>query len=450
MGQARPRSLEEKIQAYGNPVKMLRSSMAGSHNFPLPAQYSSWPEEQRAYAETAVLIDMGQHMLSSIFKGRDVLRLMSACAVNSFAGFGKDKAKQCIFCRDDGLVIGDAIVVALEDDEYEMMGIPVNANWVQFQAQRDDYEVQVTHDLPTDMNPGERRFFRYQLQGPRAMEILQAAAGSPLPEVKFFHVGEIMIAGVKVRAISHTMSRKAGFELFGPRAESEKVLWALRHAGRGFGMRESGAISVPTSAYESGWFGLQVPAIYTGETMRPFREWMIEYSFEGMASLGGSFASENIDDYYMTPWDLGFGRLIGFDHDFVGRPALEKMAAKPPRRQKVWLRWDDEDVARVLASSLLGKGPRPQMLGVPYSVYATFPYDSLLIGDKVVGISAMCGYSVNVGGWSSLGVIDAAHAVDGARVELIWGDADTSLRPLATEKHVQTKVKATVSTKAFV
>jgi len=428
---------------------MLRSSMSGSHSFPLPAQYSSWPEEQRAWAEGVLLSDMGQHMPSVVVKGPDVLRLFSALAVNSFANFRKNSAKQCVFCREDGLLIGDAVVVALEDDEYEVLGTPVNANWIRYHAELGHYNVEFTDDLPTGMNTGERRFFRYQIQGPRAIAVLERAVGGRIPEIKFFHVGEMKIAGVAVRALNHTMSRKPGFEIFGPRAQGAMVLSVLRGAGAEFGMRESGAISLPCNSYESGWLGLQVPAIYSGESMKPFREWVSEYGFEGFASMGGSFPSENIDDYYVTPWDIGYGRLVKFDHDFIGKAALQKMATQKPRRQKVWLRWNDEDVASVLARSLLGKGGRPKILGVPYSVYSTFQNDSVLFEDEIVGVSVMCGYTVNVGGWSSLAVIDTRHAVDGTRVKVLWGDAKPDLRPLKAENHVLTKIGATVSTKAL-
>ena len=50
-------------------------------------------------------------------------------------------------------------------------------------------------------------------------------------------------------------------------------------------------------------------------------------SYEAKASIGGSFVSANIEDYYLTPWDLGYGHFVKFDHDFIGREALEKMAA---------------------------------------------------------------------------------------------------------------------------
>ncbi len=64
-----------------------------------------------------------------------------------------------------------------------------------------------------------------------------------------------------------------------------------------------------------------------------------------MASLGGSFYSDDIGDYYLTPYDLGYGPFVKFDHDFVGRAALEKMAGNQ-KRKKVTLVWNGEDVER--------------------------------------------------------------------------------------------------------
>ena len=35
--------------------------------------------------------------------------------------------------------------------------------------------------------------------------------------------------------------------------------------------------------------------------------------------IGGSFVSDNIEDYYATPYELGYGTFTKFDHDFIGR-----------------------------------------------------------------------------------------------------------------------------------
>ena len=60
--------------------------------------------------------------------------------------------------------------------------------------------------------------------------------------------------------------------------------------------------------------------------MKAYREWLPANSYEATGSIGGSFVSDNIEDYYSTPYELGYGPFVKFDHDFIGREALEKMA----------------------------------------------------------------------------------------------------------------------------
>ena len=98
-----------------------------------------------------------------------------------------------------------------------------------------------------------------------------------------------------------------------------------------------------------------------------------------MASLGGSFYSKNIEDYYLTPYDLGYGPFVKFDHDFVGREALEKIAANP-QRQKVTLVWNGDDVARVFRIAVHDAGDITKYIDLPLANYATLPYDKVRQG----------------------------------------------------------------------
>src|SRR6185437_2785106 len=91
------------------------------------------------------------------------------------------------------------------------------------------------------VNPGNRRLYRYQVQGPTALEVLEKVNGGPLPDIKFFNMGAITIAGHDVRALHHGMSGVPGLELFGPWAEGEEVTAALVEAGREFGLRQVGS-----------------------------------------------------------------------------------------------------------------------------------------------------------------------------------------------------------------
>ena len=90
----------------------------------------------------------------------------------------------------------------------------------------------VSRDERTAVNPtGRRELYRFQVQGPTALDVLTKANGGSLPEIKFFNLGELTIAGHEVRALHHGMSGVPGLELFGPWEEREDVRGAIVEAG---------------------------------------------------------------------------------------------------------------------------------------------------------------------------------------------------------------------------
>lgn len=435
-------NLEAKLQAHGNPVDMLRHSPTGGYEFPFPAQYSNWRDEQEAWQKSVVLFDQSFHMTDVYFEGPDVKRLLSDVMVNTLKNFDKDKAKQIVACNEDGYVIGDAILFGHTADKVSVVGRPSVPNWVHYQAEKGGYDVKVTRDERTVSNDGSRLIYRFQIQGPNALDLIKSVHEGEFPEIKFFNLGDLKIAGKKVRALNHNMSRMGGLELHGPVEDREAVLAAIQKAGPGHGLVMGGSRAYATVSPESGWIPSPMPAIYSGEAMKPYREWLSANGFEGNASLGGSFYSKNIEDYYQTPWDLGYGKHVRFDHDFIGRAALEKMADQPHRR-KLWLKWNDEDVLKVFKSQL-GNGDRYKYMEVPNAYYAILPFDKVLLGDKMVGLSTYTVYTANVRCWFSLAMLDEDVA-DGTQVTVVWGEEDGGSKKPIVESHVQTEIRATVS-----
>jgi len=155
-------------------------------------------------------------MTDLTIKGPDALKLLSALGVNSFGTFAVDKAKQFVACNYDGYVIGDAILFYLGQDLFSLVGRPSAHNWVQYHGETGGHDVVFERDERSAVNPTGRKLYRYQIQGPEALKVLEKINGGPLPEIKFFNMGEITIAGHKVRALHHGMSGVPGLELFGP------------------------------------------------------------------------------------------------------------------------------------------------------------------------------------------------------------------------------------------
>jgi glycine cleavage system aminomethyltransferase T len=436
------RSLEDKVRAAGNVVDMLRNAPAGPYQFPIKSEFSNWRDEQEAWRKTAVLFDQSYHMTDTYVEGRDVKRLISDLSINSVANWQRDVAKQMVVCNPDGHYIGDSILFILEENQVNIVNKPTVSNWVRYHAATGGYDVRVAVDERTLDNGKQRRGFRFEVQGPKAWEILERANGGPIPKVKFFRMCEVKIAGRKVRALRHGMAGDAGLELFGPYEQGAEIKAALMEAGKDLGLRLAGSRTYSTVAHESGWFPAAVPAIYSGAAMKPYREWLSADSFEGNSSLGGSMVSPNVEDYYLTPFELGYGHIIKFDHDFVGRKPLEAIKDRPHRR-KVTLKWNNDDVVRIF-SSLFNEGDRFKYLDLPASHYATMPYDMVTKGGRQVGISHYPVYTSNMRSWISLAIVDPAVATPGSTVDIVWGEPSGGSAKPSVERHIQTNVRAVV------
>ncbi len=438
------RSLEELLQSVGGPVELARNSQIGPYVYPkVPSEFTNWRDEQLAWQETCALFDQSHHMTELYVEGPDVIKLFSALGVNTFQNFAVNKAKQFVACNPDGYVIGDGILFYLKEDSVVLVGRPSAHNWVQYHAETGGYDVKVERDERTAVNPtGRRKVYRFQVQGPNALKVLEQTVGGPLPEIKFFNMGELTIAGRTVRAMHHGMSGAPGMELFGPWEEAEDVRAAIVEAGREFGLRQVGSRVYATNTLESGWIPCPLPAVFTGEAMKAYREWLPANGYEGTGSLGGSFYSTDIADYYVTPHDLGYWPFVKFDHDFVGREALERMADNPERR-KVTLAWNGDDVARAMGT-LFERGDPAKYIDLPLSNYSTWPYDRVLAGGDIVGVSTFSGYSYNERSMLSLAIVDVDVKL-GNEVTLIWGEEDGGSAKPVVERHAQAEIRAIVS-----
>lgn len=440
-------SLQQKIDAAGgDAIRMLRNASAGFYQFPVPSEWTNWRDEQRAWVETAVLFDQSYHMTELYLRGRDAKKLLADTSINNYSEFPRLKAFQYVAANPDGYCIGDAIGFHLQDGSVNIVGKPTAPAWLRYQAEAGGYDVEIEEDLRTLDGGKNRKVFRLQLQGPVAIEILTRLNGGPLPETRPFGMCEFTIAGKKVTGLRHGMAGAPGMEFWGRYADKTAVVDAIMEIGADYDIKRGGAKTYATAGPQSGWVGALLPAIYSGDAMRGFREWLPATSYEATLSQGGSFVSDNPDDYYMDPWDLGYHRLIHWDHDFVGRDAL-LAKREQPHRKKIWLRWDDDDVVRIVRS-MLDKGPRYKFLEWPAALYASCPLDRVEIGATLVGKAVYAAYTTHVGGWFSIGIVDENKIAFGEKATLIWGEPETTAKP-TVEPHAQTEIRVTMQKTAL-
>ena len=451
---ANGRTLQDLIDDEPDLVGYFTRSPVSPHNrnrpgpSPVPPEFTNWRDEQRAWRETAVLFDQSHHMPELFLKGPDALALLTRLGINGFTNFGPGRAKQYIACNHQGQVIGESVLHCLGENSYELISGMHLQNWVEYNAATDPWDVEVVRDYQTTADSTGRVNFRFGMDGPNAEKVFKDVVEGEAPDMPFFRTAMVRIAGVDVMALRHGMAGHKGVELSGPYADGPKVRAALMAAGAPHGLTPAGRLAYFSSPSEGGWMAYPLPAVYTDPGLADYRKWLSADGWEGKAQLSGSFRSDRVEDYYVTPWDMGVERVMKFDHDFIGRAALEAMAPGM-RRAKVTLVWHPGDVARI-QGSMMQPGIPFKYIEMPVASYGFPQADAVRSTDgKPIGRAGFAGYTANEAAMVSLATIDVAYAEPGTQVVLTWGEPEEVSPKPQVERHRQTDVRCTVAPAPF-
>lgn len=451
------RNLEEWVREQDDLVKTLREQGgAYEENFPVvPNEQTNWLDELRAVVETCALADLSHHMTAVRLEGPDTVRFLKDLCINDFDNFEIGRAKQIVMCNQNGHIMGDGPLLRLDEDEFYGPGIHAT-KWLRFNLETGDYDVSAEFEPPTPLLPGDPDQFVYQVQGPESYAVLEEITEDDLRDIDFYAFEEITLAGRTVRAFGHGMSLESGFELHGPYEYADEIRDALVEAGRAYGLRQLGSRTYVSNSVRLGWVPPFIKPVYNVDEMKEYRQWANaerERKFgkfwadadtlEASFSIEGSYDADDIDDYYMSPVELGYEKLIDFDHDFVGKEALQQEVDNP-KRMLVSLLWNDDDVERI-NNSIFGDGETYKLMDtLPRIGWARQAYDKVMRDGELVGVSHSRSFQWDIRGVASLCRIDIEHSEPGTEVTLIWGEPDGNSPNPRIGDHVQTEIEATV------
>ena len=440
-------SLQDGIDQAGSPVKLLWKP-DGAPFLPevVEPEYAGWRAEQRAWHESVAILNLSHHMFDTFLSGPDATKLLAAVSANNYEKFAVGQAKQFVPVTERGYIVTDGILLREATDRYTLSGIPAAQNWVKYHAEKGGYDVTYSTDPSSKFRNGaDPALFRYQIQGPLARDLVERAFGGPLPETKFFHTSPVTLAGRDFVALRHGMAGQAGYEFIGEGKDAEAVKEALVRAGEPLGLVHVGARAYATANVEGGWIPSPVPAIHTAPELADYRRYVPLFGIEGQRPLKGSWFSENIEDYYVTPYELGYGRFLNFDHDFIGRDALRE-AGKNVTRSKVTLVFDPDDARRVL-------GDDPGFV----LDYSRFRVET---PTATAGMTYQAAWLDPAGTVLALAIVDNEYAATGTEVEVVWGqhpgpgtaaDADLGLprlratvAPAPYNEHARTQYRSNI------
>jgi glycine cleavage system aminomethyltransferase T len=424
-----PPSLQDGIDQAGSPMKLLWKPNPPLQTVPVvPPEFEGWEKEQHAYESGVILYDLCHHMNDLFIDGPDAMKLLKAVSANDYEKFAIGQAKQFVPVTRHGDIVTDGILMRMGENSFILSGVPASQSWVRYHADRGGYDVTYRADADSaNRKEGPPAMFRYQVQGPRAMEVVERALGAAPPQVKFFHSEEVTIAGRKLRAFRHGMAGQPGFELLGQWEDNDAVKQALLDAGEPSGLVQVGGLAYYTNGIESGWIPTPTPGIYSDPELEDYRKFVSLYSYEGQKPIHGSFYSNDIEDYYVSPYELGYGRSIAFNHDFIGREALEK-AKESHTRTRVTFVFNADDVKDVMGD--------PGYL-------LRYPRDRVEVNGEMVGLAMYTANFPRYGTLLSLGLIDKRYAEPGTEVTIAWGEHPGADAPLDAHRDFP-RIRATV------
>lgn len=392
-----------------------------------PTEYTNWIDECESWKKTCFIGDWSPLMKLKI-TGPDALSFFSSISVNSFAQFDIGQAKHAVLCNDSGEVMGDGVLMRLSEESFIYTSGP-GVSWAMYQFARSDYNASV--EIVTE------DYFVFQVQGPNSLLLLEELTGENLRDIGFMRFRQSSINGMTFNVLRQGMAGELGYELHGESHNGVEIYNAILKAGERYGIRRLGGRSKMVNHVEACFPTPTVdylPAMF-GDDQRDFLGAILESMpyFMDWLAFAGSAQTKELTTYARTPFELGWGKSVKFDHEFIGRAALEVEAANTPRTM-VTLVWNAEDVSDVSASFLSKDAEPYAYMEMPRNLLGLTWMDKVLMDGKEIGVSSSRCYSYTFREMLSLCVIDKRYAPPGTEVVVVWG------HPGTRQKHIRARV----------
>jgi len=419
---------------YNGEEVVLRAPAATGTNLAMVLQYTGWEDECLSW-KNGCYFGTSLSGFSPTYKitGPGAISFFKDFFVNSFENFPEGRAKHGIMCREDGIIMNDGVIMHTSGDEYL-------TNWLNPYIQYCFETNQKKYNAVGENITGQ--MFLYQIAGSTSLQILEKASGDNLHGIKFFHSKYAKIAGHEVIILRLGMAGTLAYEVHGPADVSTDVYNTIWKAGQNYGMKKLGQVAYMCNHTEDGFPQANYHFPYPWYEDPKFSEWLHRFPGMGWINFNSIFLGSMGSDpkkRYRNPVELGWGGVIRFDHDFVGREALQNLV-RNPSRVIVTLEWNADDVADVFRSQFDGSERPYQSIEAPNTFNfingrTVYVADRVLVDGKPVGISSGRCRSVFYHKMISLCSIEPKYAEIGTEVTVIFGD----------EGHRQKEIRAKVA-----
>ena len=345
-----------------------------------------------------------------IFEGPDAQKVISLASINNVYKWPIGKSKHLVMCTEEGLISNHGLVCRDGENRFRMFAA---CPWPVLKL--------MTPDM--DVNYFTHKGFIFQIAGPKSLQVLEIATGERLRDVEFLMTRPTTLPGLDAEIeISRVgMSGTLAYELRGPAEKGPAVYDAVYQAGKPLGMKRLGWRSYVVNHVEGGF--PQLNGTFTlAAILDPL---FVDNPLADRTAMGlsGSVDPADIRARLRTPGEVGWSWMAKFDHNFIGRNAVET-EAKDPKRTIVSLRWNAEDVIDIYAS-LFRPGEEYKTIalpcGQPQPAGGHADHVTTKDGHRI-GISSGTTYSYYYRHQISHCSIDVDQSNIGNEVIVHWGD----------------------------
>ncbi|KOS05534.1 glycine cleavage system protein T [Flavobacterium akiainvivens] len=282
----------------------LGAKMVPFAGYNMPVQYEGVNIEHETVRNGVGVFDVS-HMGEFFITGPNALALIQKVTSNDAATLTNGRAQYSCLPNEMGGIVDDLIVYKVNDEKYLLV---VNASNIE----KDWAWISQFNTVGAEMHNASEEYSLLAIQGPMAMEAMQAITPVDLAAIKYYHfeIGEF--AGVKDVIISATgYTGSGGFEIYVKNADVEQVWNRVFEAGAAYGIKPIGLAARDTLRLEMGF------CLY----------------------------GNDIDDS-TSPLEAGLGWITKFTKDFTNSEALKQQKEAGVTRKLVGFELTERGIPR--------------------------------------------------------------------------------------------------------
>jgi glycine cleavage system aminomethyltransferase T len=398
----------------------------------MPYEFAGWLPESLAWHKTAYIHAGLSGMLTHVeVKGPDLIKLFSDISVNRFDNFDVGKARHVVMCNERGNIMQHGMAYRVSEDAIRAIDLAPYLTW---KAETGGYNVTCTELR-------DERFI-FQIAGPKSLEIIEQAAEQDIHDLGFMRFMITEVANHKVEIVRMGMGGSLSYEIQGTIDGAHDVWNRVVKAGEAYGIQKLGILTYVSQHTENGFpqWGGHFPLAWAED--QKFAAW----TRENLPDPGNNTFTTPIGTYskeqsslFVNPIMCGWSHIINFNHDFIGKAALEAYMKNPKRLTVTTVRWNPEDVLDIYAS-YLQKGKPFKLINFPVNFQTPGPmawnyqFDKLTKDNNAIGFASWPIYTHYYRDIIEMAFIEVNQNVVGKEVILHWGD----------DNHPTKEVRATI------